>query len=101
MLFDNPTLAGQCNLAVGVPVPKALNPGMESVVPSGTRGFGTVLVFGSSLGRITGLQLLSCRKFSSWRGREEQWNSFCTLPPTHAQHVYLQCSPAAEVQKLY
>lgn len=33
MLFNNPALAGQCDPAAGVPIPKALNP----VVPSGMK----------------------------------------------------------------
>lgn len=57
MLFNNPALAGQCDPAAGVPIPKALNP----VVPSGM-GALELCQYLSSLIRITQLQLLSWNK---------------------------------------
>ena len=74
MLFNNPTLAGQCNLAVGAPVPKALNPMMESVVPSGRGGLQWCWYLSLPSAELLGSSSFPAarEKFCSWRGREEQ-----------------------------
>lgn len=99
MLFNNRTLAGQFSLAVGVPVPKALNALMESVVPSGVGDLKWCWYLCLPSAELLGSSSFPAarRKFCSWRGREEQQNSYCSLPPSHS---HLQCSPAAEVEKL-
>jgi len=103
MLFNTPTLADQCSLAVGALVPKALNRVMGSDVPSGVGGLEQrrYLCVSPSTELLGSSSFPAAReKFCSWKGREEQWNSYCTLPPAYSQHVRLQQSPAAEVEKL-
>ncbi|KAF2974086.1 hypothetical protein EK904_010161 [Melospiza melodia maxima] len=41
------------------------------------------------------------KKFCGWRKREEQRDGDCSLPPPHPQHVHLQGSSAADLEKLY
>lgn len=87
MLFNNPALAGQCDPAAGVPIPKALNP----VVPSGMGALELCQYLSLPSSELLSFNFFpeTRKKFCSWRKREEQRGSNCTFLPSHPQHVYL------------